>query len=154
MPGFALSRRLRFALSQSPSSALAQHSMKPMSDEQAIKSAMEAAPPAVAKNATIMTVNEKGNCAPSEGQATISPASRTIRTPPVRTRCAWMPMRVEWVAGFLARKDPPAGKVGFIYMLRGGTDASNTDPFATKPEPNNNWIETGAHVMFVGVPRT
>ena len=36
------------------SSALAQHSMKPMSDEQAIKSAMEAAPPAVAKNATIM----------------------------------------------------------------------------------------------------
>jgi hypothetical protein len=28
--------------------------MKPMSDEQAIKSAMEAAPPAVAKNATIM----------------------------------------------------------------------------------------------------
>ena len=43
----------------------------------------------------------------------------------------------------IAHKDPPAGKVGFIYMLRGGTDASNTDPFATKPEPNNNWIETG-----------
>ena len=47
------------------SPALAQHSMKPMSDDQAIKSAMEAAPPAVAKNATIMTANEKGKCGPS-----------------------------------------------------------------------------------------
>jgi hypothetical protein len=35
-------------------------------------------------------------------------------------------------------------------MLSGGTDASNTDPYATKPEPNNTWIETGPHVMIVG----
>ena len=42
------------------SPALAQHGMKPMSDDQTIKSAMAAAPPAVAKNATIVTVNEKG----------------------------------------------------------------------------------------------
>jgi hypothetical protein len=40
--------------------------------------------------------------------------------------------------------------VGFMYMLAGGTDASNTDPYAQKPEPNNNWVETGPHVMIVG----
>ena len=37
-----------------------------------------------------------------------------------------------------------------MYMLRGSTGSSNTDPYATKPEPNNNWIETGSHVMIVG----
>ena len=37
-----------------------------------------------------------------------------------------------------------------MYMLAGGTDASNTDPYAHKPESNNNWVETGPHVMIVG----
>ena len=42
------------------------------------------------------------------------------------------------------------GKVGFMYMLAGGTDASNTDPAASKPLPDNHWIKTGPHVMMVG----
>src|SRR6266705_2447052 len=28
--------------------------------------------------------------------------------------------------------------------------ASNTDPYATKETPDNNWIKTGSHVMIVG----
>ena len=35
-------------------------------------------------------------------------------------------------------------------MLEGGTDASNTDPYATKPTAENNWVETGPHIMIVG----
>ena len=116
------------------SPALAQHSMKPMSDDQAIKSAMEAAPPAVAKNATIMVANEKGEmrtvrkgrngftCIPDDPNS------------PVRTRCAWMPMHSNGWTALIAHKDPPAGKVGFMYMLRGGTDSSNTDP--SRPSPS------------------
>jgi hypothetical protein len=42
------------------------------------------------------------------------------------------------------------GKVGFMYMLAGGTDASNTDPYAAKPDAGNHWIKTGPHVMIVG----
>src|SRR5438132_12537648 len=37
-----------------------------------------------------------------------------------------------------------------MYMLAGGTDASNTDPYATKPPATNYWIKTGPHVMVVG----
>ena len=37
-----------------------------------------------------------------------------------------------------------------MCMLSGGTDASNTDPYATGPAPGNNWVETGPHVMIVG----
>jgi hypothetical protein len=44
----------------------------------------------------------------------------------------------------------PPEKPGFMYMLAGGTDASNTDPYATEPTASNHWIETGPHVMVVG----
>src|SRR5262245_28493309 len=67
---------------------------------------------------------------------------RPGRTPCVRTEMPW--------SGWLNKKEPPSNKVGFMYMMAGGTDASNTDPYAQKPEPNNNWVETGPHVMIVG----
>ena len=47
-------------------------------------------------------------------------------------------------------RQPPAGKVGFMYMLAGGTDASNTDPYAQKPTATNHWVKTGPHIMVVG----
>jgi hypothetical protein len=37
-----------------------------------------------------------------------------------------------------------------MYMLRGDGGASNTDAYATKEAPGNNWIKTGTHVMIVG----
>jgi hypothetical protein len=56
----------------------------------------------------------------------------------------------EWASAWVGHKTPASGKVGFMYMLQGGTDASNTDPYATKPTAGNHWIKTGAHVMVVG----
>ena len=56
---------------------------------------------------------------------------------------------MEW-ANAWQTKAPPPDKVGFMYMLAGDTGASNTDPYATKPEPGNHWIKTGSHVMIVG----
>ena len=57
---------------------------------------------------------------------------------------------MEWVHALTEHKTPPAGKVGFMYMLAGGTDASNTDPYATQPTASNHWIKTGPHIMIVG----
>ena len=49
----------------------------------------------------------------------------------------------KWVNAWVHHQPPPAGAVGLMYMLEGGTDASNTDPYATKPTAENNWITTG-----------
>ncbi len=57
--------------------------------------------------------------------------------------------KMEWAHAWQTHAPPP-DKVGFIYMLNGDTGASNTDPWATKSEPGNHWIKTGAHVMIVG----
>ena len=39
----------------------------------------------------------------------------------------------KWAAAWIGHKPPPEGAVGVMYMLEGGTDASNTDPYAEKP---------------------
>jgi len=39
-------------------------------------------------------------------------------------------------------------------MLEGGTDASNTDPYAEKPSTGNHWIKTGPHIMVVGADKS
>jgi hypothetical protein len=56
----------------------------------------------------------------------------------------------KWAAAWIGHKPPPEGTTGVMYMLEGGTDASNTDPYATKPTAENNWVETGPHIMIVG----
>jgi hypothetical protein len=57
---------------------------------------------------------------------------------------------MKWAAAWMGHKPPPEGTVGLMYMLEGGTDASNTDPYATKPTAENDWVKTGPHVMVVG----
>lgn len=59
-----------------------------------------------------------------------------------------------WADAWIGHKQPAPGKIGFIYMLAGGTDASNTDPYATKPQTGNHWVKTGPHVMVVGADQS
>jgi hypothetical protein len=56
----------------------------------------------------------------------------------------------KWADAWIHHKPPPQGTVGVMYMLEGGTDASNTDPYATKPTADNDWVKTGPHIMIVG----
>ncbi len=118
-------------------------------DAALIKSAESAAPAALSAKAAIYAMDEKG-------------AMRTLRegtngwwcmpdspaTPGPDPMCGDA-NSMEWAMAWIGKKDPPKGKVGFMYMLKGGTDASNTDPYATGPADGNNWIKTGPHVMVV-----
>lgn len=118
-------------------------------DAELIASAETAAPAAVSTNATIYGMAEDGTmrtlregtngwwCMPD------SPA-----TPGPDPMCGDA-NSMEWAMAWIGKTEPPEGKVGFMYMLAGGTDASNTDPYATEPASGGDWISTGAHVMVV-----
>ena len=56
---------------------------------------------------------------------------------------------LDWSYAFLAGEDPPTAVLGLSYMLQGGSDASNTDPFATAPAPGEDWVASPPHVMFL-----
>ena len=58
---------------------------------------------------------------------------------------------MEWAKAWMSKTTPPAGKVGFGYMLMGGSDASNADPHAMEPTPGGRWVDTGPHVMLFNV---
>ena len=48
------------------------------------------------------------------------------------------------------KKDPPKPQtVGVCYMLKGDKGASNTDPYATKPTADNQWVVSGPHIMIL-----
>jgi hypothetical protein len=140
-----------FALALTPSYGFAQQSTgHKLSDEELIKLSLSAAPEAIAKDATIVAMDHDGKMRTlrkGTGQWTCMPGHADPANPD--------PMcgdqnAMEWATAWMDHKEPPANKVGFMYMLRGDGGASNTDPYATKEEPGNNWIKTGAHVMIVG----
>jgi hypothetical protein len=116
----------------------------------AVASAESAAPESLSRNASIMTADAKGNMTEVRKGTngwTCMPDSPT--TPGPDPMC-FDANAGKWIDAMLHKKPPPEGAVGMMYMLEGGTDASNTDPYATGPSAGNDWIKTGPHVMVVG----
>lgn len=129
--------------------ALSAIQMARAGDAELIKSAESAAPAAVASGAAIYAMGADGKMKALRGGTNgfwcmpDSPA-----TPGPDPMCGDA-NAMEWAMAWIGKKDPPKGKVGFMYMLAGGTDASNTDPYAAAPTANNNWLKTGPHVMVM-----
>jgi hypothetical protein len=119
-------------------------------DADIIKSAMAAAPAKVSQNATIVAMDASGKMRTvRKGTNGFTCMADNPETPGPDPMCMDKPA-MEWVHAWIGHKNPTAGKIGFMYMLSGGTDASNTDPYAMKPSASNNWVKTGPHVMIVG----
>jgi hypothetical protein len=118
-------------------------------DAQMIASALRAAPASVGRHATIMTMEADGSMRTlRKGSNGFTCIPDSPATPGADPMCADQ-AAMSWVHAWLTHATPPTGKVGLMYMLEGGTDASNTDPYAGKPK-SAHWIKTGPHVMVVG----
>jgi len=123
---------------------------KAPSDAQLIASAQRAAPAKVSKDATIIAMDADGKMRTlRQGTNGFTCMADSPATPGPDPMCMDK-NAFAWAGAWMAHKDPPQGKVGFMYMLEGGTDASNTDPYAKSPTANNDWIKTGPHIMIVG----
>jgi hypothetical protein len=119
-------------------------------DAELIASAMSAAPKAVSEHATIVAMDAGGKMRTlRQGSNGFTCMPDDPQTPGPDPMCMDK-NAMGFVDAMMHHKAPPHGKVGFMYMLAGGTDASNTDPYATKPTAANHWIRTGPHIMIVG----
>ena len=119
-------------------------------DMEMIRSAMQAAPKKVSEAATIVAMNADGTMRMlREGTNGFTCMPDNPATPGPDPMCMDK-AALEWAGAWIGHKTPASGTIGFMYMLEGGTDASNTDPYAAKPSANNHWIKTGPHVMIVG----
>jgi hypothetical protein len=104
------------------------------------------APPAVLENSTLVHITEDGEM-------------QTVREGTNQWTCMYPgtdPMCVDepglaWMQAYMTQGEPPETP-GFAYMLLGDEGASNIDPYAEGPTEDNEWVQTGPHVMIFGAP--
>ena len=147
---------LAAALGCVPASVSAQDTPAPTADQtapsdaQLIASAMQAAPAKVASDATVVAPQADGTMRTVRAGSNQFTCMADNPTTPGPDPMCMDRAAMQWAGAWMGHKPPPAGTVGLMYMLAGGTDASNTDPYATAPSAGNHWVETGPHVMVVG----
>jgi hypothetical protein len=136
--------------------AIAQHHapgqkvQKPKTDAELIASAISAAPLAISKDATIVAVGTEGKLRTlREGHGIFTCVPDDPSTPGNDPMCLDR-NGFEWFKALLSHEKPQEGKVWLAYMLKGGSDASNDDPFASEPQTGKKWVQTGPHVMIGG----
>ena len=121
------------------------------SDEELIANATSAAPEAVAQDAAVMAVDAQGQMRTlREGTNSFTCMPDNPNSPGDDPMCVDQ-HGMEWAHAWMTKTAPPEGKVGFGYMLQGGSDASNEDPYATGPAAGEEWVDTGPHVMLFNV---
>lgn len=119
-------------------------------DAALIRSAMAAAPAAVSRDATIVAMGQGGAMRTlRHGHNGFTCMPDDPRTPGPDAMCM-DENGMAWAMAWLGHRPPPDNNVGLMYMLAGGTDASNTDPYAESPGRGRTWVRTGPHVMVVG----
>ena len=115
-----------------------------------IASAQSAAPASISSKATVVQMDDKGAMKVlrkgTNGWTCMPDAPATPGPDPM----CFDANAGKWAEAWVGHKAPPSGAVGVMYMLEGGTDASNVDPYATKPTAENAWVKTGPHIMIVG----
>jgi hypothetical protein len=120
------------------------------SKEWLIQSALSAGPSSISGQATLIDMNAKADSlkmlrAGTNGWTCVADDTTAHHLGPMCVDEQWM----KWMGAFMAKKPPVVTAVGTAYMLAGANDASNTDPFATKPEAGKDWIVSGPHVMTI-----
>lgn len=117
-----------------------------------IQDAMSAAPAAVAQGATIMDwpATEDGDMTQLRAGTngwTCFPTTPTTRAAGHRDPMCADSASMVWAQAWMSHTAPSVSTVGFVYMLQGDGGSSNTDPYATAPTADNQWVVTGPHVM-------
>ena len=115
------------------------------SDAELIAEAKSAAPLAVTQTATIKTMDGKMLRQGSSGW-TCYPGTSAIG--PMCNRPQWDAV----LGAFMKREPVDVEEFSISYMLAGEGEAigvSNTDPFATAPTADNDWVKEGPHLMIL-----
>ncbi len=117
-------------------------------DKELIANAMSAAPEAIARNATVVAVDEQGQMRTlQEGTNHFTCLPDNPSTPANDPMCL-DENGLLWLKAWMTKTEPPKGKIGFGYMLQGGGSPSNVDPYAAKPPEGRDYLKAPPHVMI------
>ena len=107
---------------------------------------LKAAPEAIAANATVMDADGNVLREGSNGYTCLPDNPAVEGNSPMCLDDSWM----AWVAAWQGGAEAPAvSNIAFGYMLQGDDGNSNTDPNATEPTDDNEWVNAGPHMMLL-----
>jgi len=115
-----------------------------MTKEELIASAVSAAPALITENATIKTL--EGELL-REGSNGWTCYAESMVIGPMCNQPQWDAL----LSALMAKEPFDAEAFSVSYMLAGEGQAigtSNTDPFATEPTDDNDWVKEGPHLMI------
>lgn len=124
---------------------------KSPSTAQKIRVALSAAPMAVSKDATVLDWPSTPDGKPvvlrtgKNGWTCLPDNPGTPGQDPMCLDKQWM----KWMNAYMGKTTPAIDGVGIAYMLQGGSDASNTDPYVQKPAPGEHWVKAPPHIMVI-----
>jgi hypothetical protein len=109
-----------------------------------IDRAMSAAPASISKNAEIIDTDGTVLRSGSNGWH-CSPTSGPGSTHPMCNDEVWMNL----MTALNNKADFKTDRIGISYMLAGDDDVNNADPFDTKQDPGEVWVQEGPHLMII-----
>ena len=115
-----------------------------MNTAQKIALAMSAGPAAISQKATIVDMTDMSHMT----QLRAGTNGWVCYASPVYPMCLdkeWQ----KWMKGWMSKSDVKIDRTGIGYMLLGDKGASNTDPYATGPTADNQWVVDPPHVMVL-----
>jgi hypothetical protein len=116
------------------------------SDATVIAKATSAGPPDIARNAAVMGMGADGKMKELRAGTNGWMCMLDLVGDSMCLDKQWQ----AWGDAWMNKKDPPKPTtVGVAYMLKGDKGASNTDPYATKPTADNQWVVSGPHIMLL-----
>jgi len=122
----------------------------PGSREWKIQDAMKAAPAEIAGAAAIMDwPDSAGHMAQLRAGTNGWTCMPDVPGTPANDPMCLDQQFMVWAGAWMGHKTPNVTGTGVGYMLMGADDASNTDPFASKPDSGKSWVHTGPHVMII-----
>ncbi|HYO46016.1 MAG TPA: hypothetical protein VEY33_04945 [Gemmatimonadota bacterium] len=121
----------------------------PGSDAALIRNATSAAPEAVAREATVIAVGERGQMRTlrqGSGEFTCFPDDPAA---PGNVPMCFDRAGLAWAQAWMTKQTPPADlPIGVAYMLQGSWTQSNADPHAA-PAPDTPGVTTGPALMIL-----
>lgn len=133
-----------------PSARAAGGKSTPAPGKDPIALALSAAPPSVRTGAAVVTMDDQGRMTELRRGDTGWTCMPTDPGTPVSYPVCVDPNGLAWFEAVMTGHEPDPGKVGYSYMLQGGTTWSNLDPMAMAlPKGEKDWVDLPPHIMIL-----